>query len=254
MAGSMSPPAPRRSPFSDLDGARGRRPRRRGCGRILASGGGLQGRRTTQRRTASATRAAAALALALAVPAAARAEPGGGTAESLAGRLLVASPDIGDPRFSRTVILVVRHDAGGAFGLVVNRPHEEVSIPLLLARLGEEHEGVGGTIRVHYGGPVAPGRVFVLHTPDHRGEGTQVIADGIAMTAAPGILRAIGSGSGPRRSLLFLSYSGWAPGQLDREVRAGGWTVVPADPALVFDEDHGKKWERARRRRGQIDL
>jgi putative transcriptional regulator len=207
----------------------------------------------TQRPKASARRAAAALALALAVPAIARAEPGGASDASLTGRLLVASPGMKDPRFSRTVIFVVKHDATGALGLVVNRPFKEVSIASLLARLGLEHEGVGGSMRMHYGGPVEPGRVFVLHSAEYRGEDTQVIANDIAITMAPGVLRAIGSGSGPRRSLLFLSYSGWGPGQLDREMRSGGWIAVPADAALVFDDDHGTKWERAIGRR-EVEL
>ena len=173
--------------------------------------------------------------------------------EGLTGQLLVARPEMNDPRFSGTVIYMVRHDANGALGLIVNRPFEEIPIALLLRRLGLEHEGAGGSILVHYGGPVDPGRVFVLHTTDYRGEGTQVIADGIALSGNPGILRAIGAGTGPRRALLFLSYSGWAPGQLEREIEAGGWIVARADPALVFDDDHETKWERAMGRRG-IDL
>lgn len=195
---------------------------------------------------------AGALALALAVSAPARGKPAatGSAAGSLAGKLLVARPGMADPRFSRTVVLMVRHDASGALGLVVNRPFEEIPIASLLQRLGLEHDGIAGSMRMHYGGPVAPGSVFVLHTADYRGEGTQVIAEGIALTGTPGILRAIGSGAGPRRALLVLSYSGWAPGQLEREVRAGGWFAVPADPALVFDEGHETKWERAMARRG----
>ena len=191
-------------------------------------------------------------------PAAVGPAPGKPAAEGrktggLTGQLLVARPEMNDPRFSGTVIYMVRHDANGALGLIVNRPFEEIPIALLLRRLGLEHEGAGGSILVHYGGPVDPGRVFVLHTTDYRGEGTQVIADGIALSGNPGILRAIGAGTGPRRALLFLSYSGWAPGQLEREIEAGGWIVARADPALVFDDDHETKWERAMGRRG-IDL
>ena len=98
-----------------------------------------------------------------------------------------------------------------------------------------------------------PGRVFVLHTADYRGEGTQVIADGIALTGPAAILRAIGAGAGPRRALLVLSYSGWAPGQLEREIQAGAWISVPADAALLFEDAHDTKWERAMARR-KVDL
>jgi putative transcriptional regulator len=190
---------------------------------------------------------AGALALALAVsgPAMGKPAPRGPRARGLTGQLLVATPAMADPRFSRTVVYMVRHDATGALGLIVNRPFQEVPIADLLRRLGLEHEGVGGSMRMHYGGPVGPGSVFILHTADWRGEGTQVIADGISLTGTPGILRAIGSGAGPRRALLVLSYSGWAPGQLEREVQAGAWVAVPADPAVVFDDDYDTKWTRA---------
>jgi putative transcriptional regulator len=203
------------------------------------------------RRIAAVRSAAGALALAFAASWPTSAEPAeGGAAGGLAGQLLVATREMRDQRFAQAVIFIVRHDASGALGLIVNRPSEEVGIALLLKRLGLEHEGVGGSMRMHYGGPVEPGRVFVLHTADYAGEGTRVIADGIALTVHPDVLRAIGTGAGPRRALLALSYSGWAPGQLERELRAGRWVVVPADAGLVFDDDHGTKWQRATARRG----
>ncbi len=161
-----------------------------------------------------------------------------------------------DPRFSRTVVYVLHHDASGALGLIVNRPFKEVPIASVLGRLGLEHEGVSGSMRMHYGGPVEPERIFILHTADYRNDGTHVIADGIALTPAAGILRAIGDPAGPRRALLVLGYTGWAPGQLEAEIRAGGWFAGPADAALVFDEDYGTKWQRAmaRAKREEIDL
>ena len=201
--------------------------------------------------------AAGALALALSTPRPAHGKPEeGGQPASLTGQLLVATPGMADPRFARTVIFVVHHDASGALGLVVNRPFKEVPIAVLLDRLGLEHEGVRGSLRMHYGGPVDPGRVFILHSADYRTEKTEVIADGIAMTAPSTVLRAIGAGTGPRKALLFLSYSGWGAGQLERELRAGAWSVMPADAALVFDEDYDTKWQRAEARRGpgRIDL
>ena len=194
--------------------------------------------------------AAGVLALALVVAGPTLGEMAeGGKAGGLTGQLLVAAPDMKDPRFSQAVIFMVRHDASGALGLVVNRPFNEVPIALLLRRLGLKDEGVHGSMRMHYGGPVDPGRVFVLHTADYHGDGTQVIAHGIALTPAPAVLRALGTGAGPRRALLALSYTGWAPGQLEGELRAGGWFVVPADAALVFDDDADTKWQRARSRR-----
>lgn len=204
------------------------------------------------RRIASVGAAAGALALVLAGSPLGR-PVDGPKATSLTGQLLVATPEMNDPRFSGTVIYMVGHDAAGALGLIVNRPFEEVPLALLLGRLGLEHEDVSGSMRMHYGGPVGPGRVFVLHSAEYRSDETRVISDGIATTAPPGVLRAIGKGAGPRRALLFLSYSGWAPGQLEREMRAGAWIAVPADAALVFDDAYDTKWQRAIARR-KFDL
>ena len=174
-------------------------------------------------------------------------------AASLTGQFLVATEEMRDPRFARTVIYMVRHDATGAMGLVVNRPFREVSIAVLLERLGLDAKGVTGNIRLHYGGPVEPGRVFLLHTADYTAEDTRIVAGGIAVTGNPEILRALGAGKGPRRSLLALGYAGWAPGQLEAELQTGAWATVPADAALLFDDKHDTKWDRAIARR-KIDL
>ncbi len=170
-------------------------------------------------------------------------------AAGLAGRLLVARTELQDPRFSRTVVYIVHHDAGGAMGLIVNRPIGEAALAELLERLGGDGQGVTGAIRVHFGGPVEPAGGFVLHTADYHIEGTQVVKDGIAVTARPEILRAIGTGTGPRKSLFALGYAGWASGQLEAELKARAWEIVPADEALVFDEHDEEKWERAMARR-----
>src|SRR5574337_199082 len=104
---------------------------------------------------------------------------------TLAGQLLVARDELRDPRFVRSVIYVVHHDAGGAMGLIVNRPIGEASLSELLEQAGLKGTGVKGEIRVHFGGPVEPGQGFVLHTADYKIEGTEVVEDGIAVTARP---------------------------------------------------------------------
>jgi putative transcriptional regulator len=174
---------------------------------------------------------------------------GGARTSALAGQLLVAKPELPDPRFSRTVVYMLHHDTGGAMGLIVNRPIGQASLSELLERFGLGGEGVNGEIRVHFGGPVEPTRGFVLHTADYETRSTRVVKGGIAVTARPEILQAIGSGTGPRKSLFAMGYAGWARGQLEAEIRAGAWEIVPADQALVFDEDAEKKWERALARR-----
>ena len=178
---------------------------------------------------------------------------GAAAAESLAGRLLVATPEMPDPRFAETVIYMVSHDAKGAMGLVVNRPIGEVPFAEMLERLGLDSDGASGAIRLHYGGPVEGGRGFVLHTPEYAGEGTVAVNDLAALTGQAEIMRAIASGSGPRRSLMAFGYAGWRAGQLEGELKTGSWITVPADEALVFGGEYEDKWRRALARR-TIDL
>jgi len=168
---------------------------------------------------------------------------------SLAGRLLVATDAMNDTRFERTVIYLVRHDAEGALGLVVNLPRGEVSFERALRPLGLEAPPGSGNVRVHYGGPVNERRGFVLHTPDWRGEGTQVVDGGFALTEDPRVLQAMARGDGPKRALFCLGYAGWAPGQLEREMSTGAWGVALADERLVFEEDARQKWIEAMSRR-----
>ena len=168
---------------------------------------------------------------------------------ALAGQLLVALDGNRDPRFVETVIYMLRHDGDGAMGLVVNRPLAEVAAGELLARFGVRDATAQGDIRVHYGGPVEPGRGVVLHTADRMLTDSQAVADGIAFTATAEMLKAIVAGKGPRRSLVLVGYAGWAPGQLEGELQRGVWAVVSSDAAFLFEGDPERMWERALARR-----
>lgn len=173
---------------------------------------------------------------------------------TLAGQLLVATPEMPDPRFRRTVIYLLQHDANGAIGLTVNRRVSEATVATLLEHLGLDATGITGTIGVHWGGPVDPSQGFVLHTRDYAGDDTRAVDDAFAVTASPEVLRAIGTGQGPRRALFALGFAGWAPGQLEAEIERGGWITVPADETILFGPgDTSTKWERARARQ-RIDL
>jgi putative transcriptional regulator len=172
---------------------------------------------------------------------------------TLSGQLLVAMPQMMDPRFARTVVYLCAHSPDGAMGLVVNRLIDSLTFESLLAQLGVEPKGVPADMAVHFGGPVESSRGFVLHTSDYHQDSTLVIDDEIALTATVDVLRAIASGTGPRRCVLALGYAGWAPGQLDAEIQANGWLLVPPDLDLVFGLNHDTKWERAIAKIG-IDL
>jgi putative transcriptional regulator len=171
----------------------------------------------------------------------------------LDGQLLLAMPAMVDPRFNRAVIYICAHSADGAMGIVVNQRAPHITFPKLLEQLQIEPRHESGGIRVpldrmpvHSGGPVEQGRGFVLHTSDYYvADSTLPIDESVCLTATIDILRAIASGSGPRRSLLALGYAGWSPGQLESEIQANGWLTCPAQPDIVFDSNLETKYERA---------
>jgi putative transcriptional regulator len=172
---------------------------------------------------------------------------------TLAGQLLVAMPQMADPRFARSVVYLCAHSADGAMGLVVNRLIDSLTFRSLLEQIGVEQAVVTDDMPVHFGGPVESSRGFVLHTADYVQDSTLVIEDDIALTATIDVLKAIARGQGPQRRVLALGYAGWGAGQLDAEIQANGWLLVPADVELVFGIDNDTKWERAIAKIG-IDL
>ena len=168
---------------------------------------------------------------------------------SLAGQLLVATPEMGDPRFRETVILMVQHDKRGALGIVINRPVKDLPMPQLLDALGIDSKGTNGTIRLFAGGPVQPEVGFIVHSAEYHHAGTIDIDGRVAMTTDPDILRDIGHHEGPRQSIVAFGYAGWGPGQLEGELAMGGWFTVPENPKLVFEVDREKLWDEVMKHR-----
>lgn len=167
---------------------------------------------------------------------------------SLIGQLLIASPDMRDPRFDHAVILVVRHDREGALGIVINMPAGERPFAELLAAVGEKSTD-DAKVPVFVGGPVQPDVVLVLHSAEYRCPGTLDVDGRVALTGSPQILRDMAAKTGPQKSLLVFGYAGWAAGQLDTEMEHNVWFTAPEDPALVFDADRAKVWDLAMARR-----
>lgn len=169
----------------------------------------------------------------------------------LCGKLLIAMPGMGDPRFDRSVILICAHSPEGAMGLIINKPAPDLSFRGLLDQLGIPRANRGRDIRVHIGGPVERGRGFVLHSLEYAGgAATMDIAGVYGMTATTDILEALASGGGPDSALLALGYAGWGPGQLEDEILRNDWLTADAPADLVFAADDGGKWGAALRRMG----
>ena len=170
---------------------------------------------------------------------------------SLTGQVLVATPAMRDPRFEHTVILMLRHERGGAFGIVINRPMGERPLADLLGALGDKDPAVSGSVRVFAGGPVEPEIGFVVHSPEYRLPGTLDVDGRVAMTSNAKVLRDIADKMGPNKSLVAFGYAGWGPGQLEGELGHNVWYTAPADANLIFDDDRDKLWEHAVARRTQ---
>ena len=171
--------------------------------------------------------------------------------EFLAGKFLVAAPAMPDGRFQKTVILVLEHSEKGAVGLVVNRPVREAPLSYLMKGFRVPgHEDATGTVVVHSGGPVDPASAYVVHSPEYARGNTVKVTPGLAMSAAVVVLQDLARGKGPKQLMLAFGASGWGPGQLEAELKKGGWIVTPSDPALVFMPGTDAVWEAARKREG----
>jgi len=160
---------------------------------------------------------------------------------SLAGELLIASPDMREP-FDHAVILMAQHNRDGALGIVINHPLDSRPIASLLQALGGNASGITNSVRIFLGGPVDPNVAFVVHSADYHRDDTMNIDGRVALSDAADVLRDIGLGKGPSKSLVALGYAGWAPSQLEEEIARGAWVTAPEDPALVFDDDRAKVW------------
>jgi putative transcriptional regulator len=167
-------------------------------------------------------------------------------ADSLAPTLLLAMPQLRDPNFERSVVLLCEHNDTGAMGFVVNRPTEMRAAdavqldPPLLADSG---------LCLWTGGPVETHRGFLLLGHPADVDESETIADGFHLTASLDVLRTLleapADPATPPRCRLLLGYAGWGPGQLDAELTASSWLTAPADPDLVFGVDPEVMWEMA---------
>lgn len=172
----------------------------------------------------------------------------------LTGKMILAMPAMGDPRFERAVILICAHSKEGAMGLIVNKPMDDLSFAELLTQLKIGASDKRRDIRLHFGGPVERGRGFVLHSPDYSRSGTTEVGSAYGMTATLDVLEALARGRGPEQAVLALGYTGWGPGQLEGELARNDWLVTEASDELVFGEKNTAKWAGALKAMGVSPL
>lgn len=167
----------------------------------------------------------------------------------LTGQLLLAMPGMGDARFEQAVIVMAAHDEEGAIGVGIG--HERLGLTLrdLLKQLDIDPREAPGA-PVHHGGPVEPGRGFVLHSTDWAGQDTVQVAGLCALTGTQDVLHAIAEGKGPSRYVVSLGYAGWDGGQLEGELTQHGWFTVPASEDILFENTAEQRWSAAFRGAG----
>jgi len=177
----------------------------------------------------------------------------GARQDFLVGSLLIAMPNMADPRFDRAVIFMCAHTEDHAMGVVVNKPLPDVTFGELLGQMEMDCAPEAAMRPVAFGGPVDRERGFVVHTLDYCCEATLPVTADIGLTATKGILSEMASDAdrgSPAQALLALGYAGWGAGQLESEIRANAWAHCPADPHIVFELSADDKWAAALGRLG----
>jgi len=163
-----------------------------------------------------------------------------------AGSLLVSTPDIIDPRFSRSVIYLISHNEKGAMGFIINKPIEDIYFSDIIKIKGSKKKidtNINKNNRVLFGGPVEFKSGFLLHSTDYKIENTTLkINDHFCLTNDTMAISDINEGKGPVSSLFMLGYAGWTPGQLEKEIMQNSWLVAKADPELVFSNSYSDKY------------
>lgn len=164
----------------------------------------------------------------------------------LTGKLLIAMPGMGDPRFEKSVVLICAHSPDGAMGLIINKLMDDLRLSELVEQLEIGDGSCARDRAVHFGGPVEPGRGFVLHSADFNSAiSTLHVGTDFGLTATLDVLEELAAGRGPAHAIMALGYAGWGPGQLEGEILDNGWLTCEAAAALVFDTPVSETWAAA---------
>lgn len=166
--------------------------------------------------------------------------------ETFRPALLLSMPQLQDPNFAKTVVLLCDFSSDGAFGLVLNRPTDAPATSMV--NLEPPLEG-GNDMPLWVGGPVDPQRGWIL-VADEPATEFKTICDGLYLSTSPQLLRRVLAARPAPRARVLAGYAGWGPGQLDEELAASAWLLGDLDLDLIFDVDASLMWETAIRRLG----
>lgn len=168
--------------------------------------------------------------------------------EPAPGVLLVAADSMGDPRFSRSVVLLIKHDRTGSWGVIINKP-TEVELQEILPAAKES----GEPMNVYFGGPVEVERLVCLYR-DGAGDGES--GTGLPEVGWSDSKEVLGErlAEDPEGVRVYAGYAGWAPGQLSFEIANGGWKMIEGRPGNVFSDDPEHLWRRLSEALGGISI
>ncbi|MEM6414748.1 MAG: YqgE/AlgH family protein [Pseudomonadota bacterium] len=195
----------------------------------------------------------------------------GSDRDFLGGKLLIATPNMGDARFERTVILMCTHDERHAMGVIVNKPMKNIDLADLIEKSEIDKKVAMKNSPVFFGGPVSPEKGLVVHTLDYQTEGTIKISERLGVTVSRTILEDIliaqntmpdaniglseipfglnydqrPSSEHPSLYRLVAGHAGWGAGQLEAEIAANAWAHCDADDTLIFSDDGNSVWQSA---------
>lgn len=158
-----------------------------------------------------------------------------GSGGYLEQQILIAMPGMVDSNFAGSVTLMCQHNEAGAIGITINRL-SNFTLGEIFSQLNIDcGDDEIRKLPVLEGGPVAPDRGFVLHSPFEGYESSMDVGQEIMVTTSRDVLADIASGSGPDKYVIALGYAGWGGGQLEGEMLANAWLSVNADTDIVFD-------------------
>jgi putative transcriptional regulator len=167
------------------------------------------------------------------------------------GKFLVASRAIADPRFQETVVLLIANNAGGATGLIINRPTKEPLAEMLLSVPGLKTR----SDVIYYGGPVEGDRVLMLiRSPEKPDEADNVFANVYVSMSRNTLDTMISAHKTQKQLRVYAGYAGWMPRQLNREVSRGDWYVVNADADAIFEKESSGIWRELIRQSTAIEV
>ena len=167
---------------------------------------------------------------------------------SVKNNFLVATGKMRDPRFANTVIVMLKNDKSGSFGLVINKPLGFIPLGSLINKVedqsSKQNELYNVKVPIYWGGPVEENIILVLHSKEYQVENTKKYKD-ISVSSGYKILLKIADEKGPKKSLILIGHSGWGSGQLEGEMEGEGWILSEINTDLIFETDNANKWLKA---------